>query len=76
MQREDYRSARDHFAREAARGDTPAEVHYWLGVAHWQLGDAEQARTHLALAAEASGDRSERDLYAAKLAWLRARQSR
>lgn len=76
MRREDFLAARDLFAKEAARGDTSPEVHYWLGVAHFQLGDVAQATRELALAADASASRSERDLYSAKLAWLRARAPR
>lgn len=76
MKRGDYRDARDLFAREAARGDTVAEVHFWLGVAHYQLGDVAQATRELGLAADASASRSERELYSAKLEWLRARGMR
>jgi hypothetical protein len=72
MQREDYRAARDLFAKETARGDAAAEVHYWLGVAHYRLGEVAQASRELALAAEASASRSERQLYSAKLRWLRS----
>jgi tetratricopeptide (TPR) repeat protein len=76
MKRDDYRAARDLFAREAGRGDAGAEVHYWLGLAHLRLGDHEQATREFALAAESSASRSERDLYTAKLEWLRAHQMR
>lgn len=72
MQREDFRAARDLFAKEAARGDATADVHFWLGVAHYRLGDIDRAARELSLAAEASSSRSERDLYSAKLDWLRA----
>lgn len=76
MQRDDFRAARDLFAKEAARGDASAEVRFWLGVAHYRLGDAEHATKELSLAAEASASRRERELYSAKLDWLRARQAR
>ena len=75
IQREDFRAARELLAKEAARGDTLAEVHFWLGVAHYRLGDIERATKELSLAAEASASRSERDLYSAKLDWLRTRQA-
>jgi tetratricopeptide (TPR) repeat protein len=75
MQREDYRAARDLFAKETARGDAAPEVHYWLGVAHYRLGEVAQASRELALAAEASASRSERQLYSAKLRWLRSQTS-
>jgi len=76
MQREDFRAARDLFAKEAARGDAAADVHYWLGVAYYRLGDIGRAARELSRAAEASASRSERDLYSAKLDWLRAHHAR
>jgi tetratricopeptide (TPR) repeat protein len=75
MQREDFRAARDLFEKEAARGDASADVHFWLSVAHYRLGDIERAKRAMALASEAGASRSERDLYAAKLDWLRTRQA-
>jgi TolA-binding protein len=72
MQRGDYRSARALFSKEAVRGDAAADVHYWLGVANYRLGDFEAASREMGLAAEASASRQERDLYTAKLEWLRA----
>lgn len=72
MKRNDYRSARDLFAKEVARADYHAEFHYWLGLANFNLGDTEQATKHLALAREYSTSRGDRDLYAAKLAWLKS----
>jgi tetratricopeptide (TPR) repeat protein len=76
MQREDFRAARDLFAKEAARGDATADVRYWLGAAHYRLGDIERATRELSLAAAASASRSERDLYSAKADWLRAQRAR
>jgi tetratricopeptide (TPR) repeat protein len=72
MRREDYRAARDLLAKEISRGDSSADVHFCLGIAHYRLGDFEQAGRELRRAAEASASRSERDLYSAKLDWLRA----
>jgi len=66
----DARAARDLFSREVARADYSSEFHYWLAVAHFQLGEAGAAQHHLERAAALSTSRSERDLYAAKLAWL------
>jgi TolA-binding protein len=76
MQRDDFRAARDLFAREAVRGDAAADVHFWLSLAHYRLGDIDRAARELSRAAAASGSRSERDLYASKLAWLRAQHAR
>ena len=69
--RDDWRSARELFAREVARADNH-EFHFWLGVADWRLGDEAAARRHLALAIDNSVTRGQHDLYAAKLAWLQA----
>ena len=73
MKRQDYRSARDYFAREVARADYYHEFHFWLGLADWQLGDVAQAKKHLQLAMDNSTTRGQHDLYAAKLAWLQSR---
>ncbi len=73
MKRNDYRSARELFAKEVARADYYAEFHYWLGLANYKLGDVGLASKHLALAREYSTTRGDRDLYSAKLAWLKAR---
>jgi len=75
MQRGDYAAARDLFTREAARGEESPELHFWLGVAHYRLGDLERATRELSLAADTSATRSDRDLYSAKLDWLRAHQA-
>ena len=70
MEREDFRRARDLFAQEVARAEYNAEFHYWLALANFKLGDIEPARKHLALALENGVTRNDRELYAAKLAWL------
>jgi len=76
MQRNDYLSARDYFAREVARADYYHEFHFWLGVADWRLGDVDAARKHLKIAMSNSTTRGQHDLYAAKLDWLQAHTSR
>ena len=75
MQRQDYRAARDLFAREVARAEYYHEFHFWLGLANYRLGEVEEARHQLSLAMENSPSRHEHDLYAAKLAWLRSHQT-
>ena len=72
MQRNDFAAARDLFAKEVERADYSHEFQFWLAVANFKLGDLDQAQKHLKLAIENSPGRRERDLYAAKLAWLRA----
>lgn len=76
MKRDDFRAARALFAKEVARADYNAEFHYWLGLAHFRLGDVDAARKHLGLAAELGATRADRERYSAKLAWLRARGGR
>ncbi|HEY4956382.1 MAG TPA: tetratricopeptide repeat protein, partial [Caldimonas sp.] len=67
MSHEDYRAAREMFAREVARADSYHEFHFWLGVADWRLGDEAAAQRHLSLAIDNSLTRSQHDLYASKL---------
>jgi tetratricopeptide (TPR) repeat protein len=70
MEQGNFKDARDLFAKEIARAHYHAESHYWLALANVKLGDIEPARKHLALALENGVTRNDRDLYAAKLAWL------
>ena len=53
LRRGDARTARDLFAREVARADYSSEFHYWLAVAHYQLGETGAAQHHLERAAVA-----------------------
>ena len=76
MKRSDFAVARDFFAKEVARAEYYHEFHFWLGLAHFQLGEIEQAKKHLALARENSTAGSDRELYASKLAWLRTYRER
>jgi len=72
LQSGDARAARDEFAREVARDPDYHEFQFWLAIAYLSTGDRELARKHLALAAETSTTRRDRELYAAKLARIRA----
>ncbi|MCW5659341.1 MAG: tetratricopeptide repeat protein [Burkholderiaceae bacterium] len=74
LRRGDARQARDFFAREVARADYSSEFHYWLALAQYQLGEVEAAQRSLEKAESLSTSSSERDLYAAKLAWLNQRK--
>ncbi|MGH6611944.1 MAG: tetratricopeptide repeat protein, partial [Burkholderiaceae bacterium] len=71
MEREDFRAARDLFAKEVARAGYHSEFHFWLALASYQLGEIEPAKKHLSLALENSVTRKDHDLYSAKLAWLK-----
>jgi len=72
MQQNDFRAAKKWFAKEVDRADYSHEFHFWLGVAYFKLGEVELAERQLLLARERSSERGDRDLYAAKLAWLRS----
>jgi tetratricopeptide (TPR) repeat protein len=74
LRRGDARLARELFAREVARADYSSEFHYWLALAQYQLGEVDAAQRSLEKAEALSNSRSERDLYAAKLAWLNQRR--
>jgi Tfp pilus assembly protein PilF len=70
----DYATARDLLLREVARAPYYHESHYWLAIAYVKLGNAKQAREHLARAMDASPTRGDHDLYAAKLERIRSAQ--
>jgi tetratricopeptide (TPR) repeat protein len=70
MQAQDYKSARELFAKEIARAPDYHEFHYWLGAAYVGLGEYEQARKELTIAMDTSTTRRDHDLYAAKYAWI------
>lgn len=74
LKRKEYAAARDLFARELARNASYHEAHFGLAAAHIGLDDPRAAQKHLAAALDASTNRREHDLYAAKLAWLRSRR--
>jgi tetratricopeptide (TPR) repeat protein len=67
MRAQDYRAARDLFAKEVDRDAYYHEFHFWLAAAYLGLGEISQARTQLTLAIENSTTRGEHQLYAAKL---------
>jgi tetratricopeptide (TPR) repeat protein len=70
----DYARAKELFARELRRQPYQPEVHFWAAVAHWRLGERQQAAEHLRQAMENSASQSSHALYAAKLAALRAQR--
>jgi Tfp pilus assembly protein PilF len=72
MERGDFKAARDLFAKELDRDPYYHEFHFWLALADLRLGDTERARKQLEIALETSTTRGDRDLYAAKLAWIRS----
>jgi tetratricopeptide (TPR) repeat protein len=74
MARGDFKTAHDLFAKELDRDPYYHEFHFWLALADLQLGDTERARKQLEMALETSTTRGDRDLYAAKLAWIRSQR--
>jgi tetratricopeptide (TPR) repeat protein len=71
MERGEYKTASEMFAKEVQRADHSSEFHFWLSVAYFRLGELAQARKQMALAIENSNTRSDQALYSAKLARLR-----
>lgn len=72
MKAGEYEAARRFFTKEIERSAYYHEFHFWLALANFGLGDVKQANKQLALAMENSTTAKDRDLYAAKLAWLNA----
>jgi len=73
MQKDDYKAARDDFAKELDRDAYYHEFHFWIAAAYLGLNDIAQAKAHLAIAMENSATRKDHALYAAKLDRLSAR---
>jgi tetratricopeptide (TPR) repeat protein len=69
----DFAAARGEFTREAERDPEYHELQFWLAVASAGLGDYGAASKHLQVAIRNSPDRRQQDLYAAKLALIRAK---
>ena len=73
MQRGDFSSARDLFAREADRSGYSSDVTFWLGIAHYRIGDVEQATRLLNQALSGTSSRGNPDSKSAKLSRLKSR---
>jgi hypothetical protein len=71
MKARDYAKARVLFQQEVDRAAYYHEFHFWLALANLGLGNAADARKHLAIALDNSTTRNDRDLYAAKLEHLK-----
>lgn len=68
----DYVRARRLFERELERVPDYHEIHFWLAVVHYHLGNLRAADNHMTLAMQNSTTRSAHDLYSAKLDRIRA----
>ncbi|MFL6707047.1 MAG: tetratricopeptide repeat protein [Massilia sp.] len=71
LERKDYTAARSMFEREVKRAPYHDEFHFWLAIALLRLGEREQARDQLALAAQTTESPATGRLYSAKLEMLR-----
>ena len=68
----DFATARAMFMREIDRAPDYHEFHYGLAVADFGMGRLDEARAELAIALENSVQRTDHDLYAAKLDKLKS----
>ena len=68
----DFQGAKRQFRRELDRMSYSSELHFLLAMAHYALGELDEAREQLVQAREQSAGEQDRQRYAAKLAALRA----
>lgn len=68
MKAKNYTIAKAMFTRQIQRDAANDQSQFWLALAYYHLGDVKSARKHLAIAVETSTTKSNRELYAAKLA--------
>lgn len=74
MNKNDYAAAKSLFQRELQRAPDYHEFHFWLGLAHFRLGELADAEKELHLAKQNSSNQKDLALYAAKLNYLNARR--
>lgn len=72
MEKSDFKQAKLWFEKELARAPDYHEFHFWLGLAHYRLGEFKQAEEQLTLAKESSLNKKDHALYQAKLDHLHA----
>lgn len=71
----DFKRARELFNREISRNAYFHELHFWLALANYALGDMVEVRRELTLAKDNSTTARDRELYSAKLDSLRVKRS-
>jgi Tfp pilus assembly protein PilF len=71
----DYARARKLFERELERVPDYHELHFWLSVVNYHLGNLRAADNYMALAKKNSTTRSAERVYAAKLDRIRAHEA-
>ncbi len=69
-------TAREMFEKEVKRAGNYHEFHFWLALAHLQLGEPKQAQRQLNLALETSTTEATAQLYAGKLAHLKQQKNK
>jgi Tfp pilus assembly protein PilF len=76
MKAGNFVTAREMFEREVKRAGNYHEFHFWLALAHLQLGEPKLALRQLNLALETSTTEAAAQLYAGKLAHLRQQKNK
>jgi tetratricopeptide (TPR) repeat protein len=66
-----FQAAREYFAKELARNADYGDALFGLAVANVALGKSREAERYLRQAIDAAVPGEEKDLYSAKLAWIR-----
>lgn len=72
LEAKQYAEARAMFAREVKRSPYYHEFHFWLAIAHWYLGDGQQARQAMMAAVDSSTSADATRRYSGKLDYLNA----
>ena len=72
LERGDYAEARRLLRREVSREADQPDAHFLLAIANLHLGDPRAAQRHLARAIDNSTTLRSRELYSAKLDWLKS----
>ncbi len=67
-----YAQARELFEREQRLTGESSELHFWLALAAWRLGEPARAQRELQQAIRSSPDAVQQARYVGKLAWLKA----
>lgn len=73
MRAKNFAVARDMFQKQIQRDASNDQSHFWLSLAFYNLGDAKNARKHMAIAVDTSTTKRNRELYEAKLGKLSVR---
>lgn len=70
MRSQNFKLARAMFEKQLQRDASNDQSHFWLALAFYNLGDAENALKHMAIAVDTSTTKRNRELYEAKLGKL------